>query len=493
MNRRDFIRQMGSYAVTAGTATLLVEGMFLKRLGASPISLDSLRKSIGSTDGIILIQKDSDYSKHRDGFNLRFQIVPQVIVLCKTSKAVAEALGWARTNNVPVRPRSGGHSYEGLSTCEGIVIDVSPMNEMSIDASSRTARLGAGCKLGKVYEVVAAKGLAIVAGSCGTVGVAGLTLGGGYGLLSRKFGTTSDNLLSLKMVLADGSVVTASASENADLFWACRGGGGGNFGIATEFTFKLHPVSKVVTFAFKWSSSDAKKVLQAWQNLAPQFDDEITSLLKITGVAGSGIQPVKLVGQYVAKSEGHTPSENDLRSLLKPLTSIGSSTELKIATRTFSDAVAYFSGGDDPAVCFKAKSDYARDPVSGDGIDQLLKQLGNLSTGAVAALCDSYGGALNRVPADATAFPHRDRLFSVQYYSQWAGTSKSPANIEQMRKVYGAMRPYFSGHSYVNYIDLDLTDWQRAYYGDNFQRLTQVKAVFDPENVFNGPQCIPLP
>jgi FAD/FMN-containing dehydrogenase len=488
MDRREFIKQAGNVALTTGTMLFLAEGMLLRRAGAEPLPISGLKKLIGPDDGTVLAQKDSGFSEHRDGFNRRIQVVPRIVVLCKTPKAIAACIQWARVNGVPLRPRSGGHSYEGLSTIDGLVIDVSPMNTVSVDTVSRTARIGAGTKLGRVYEKVISKNLMMVAGSCATVGVAGLTLGGGFGMLSRKYGTTCDNLLSLRMVNAEGELLEASESVNPDLFWACRGGGGGNFGVATEFTFRLHPVKNVLVFALRWPASQAKAVIEAWQKHAPFFDDEVTSILNVTGLASGGLQPIKVGGQYVGTSE------SELLEILKPLTSVGTPILKKVTAKTMSEAVDYWSGGEDPPVCFKAKSDYARKPLSSEGIDELLKQLKGLKTGAIAALFDGYGGAVNRVPADATAFPHRDgTLFSVQYYSQWSSTSKSPANIEQMRKVHGAMRPHFSGHSYVNYQDLDLVDWQHAYYGDNFTRLTQVKAAYDPRNVFQGPQNIPLP
>ncbi len=492
MKRREFLKEVGQFAVTVGSYSILAQGMFLQRAGAGPVPLDGLRRVIGSDDGVVLGPSDSSYSKFKNGFNLRIQAAPSVIVRCNTVNAVVRSLAWARENGVPIRLRGGGHSYEGYSTGDGcLIIDVNPMGRISTDG--KFARIGAGSRLGKVYEALSSKGVIIPAGSCPTVCVSGLAQGGGFGLLSRKLGLTCDNVVSMQVVDVNGRIVNASADENPDLYWGMRGGGGGNFGVVTDFTFKVSPIGKVITFVLKWPSARAKEVIQAWQRTMPHAPDELTCILKLSGSSQTGLGEVRCVGQFVARNMGETPRESDLQAALRPLTSQVPPSGQTVTTREFLDGANFFSGGEDPPVIFKAKSDYAVEPLSSQGIDSLLNALKHVSAGALAVIFDCYGGAVNRVAKDATAFAHREgTLHSVQYYAQWGSSSSTPAMLKMMREVHGAAHPFFSGGAYVNYCDLDVKDWQTAYFGDNFRRLTEVKRAWDPEYILNfGAQSIP--
>ena len=456
-------------------------------LAADPI--DAL--VIPPADGQVLRPGDADFEKLLP-FNRRTLVRPQVIAQCRTAHGVSLAIQWARTHEVALCGHGGGHSYEGFSSCSGLMIDVRSMDAVVIDMAAQTARIGAGSLLGDVAEKLFVKKFALPAGSCKPVGIAGLTLGGGHGLSSRKFGLTADNLLSAKVVDATGAVLTASAVENPDLFWALRGGGGGNFGIVTEFTFQVHPVDRVIAFRLAWPTNFPTASLKAWQTFAQSAPDELSFVYVMTGGQGS-ISGIRCTGQYLPAVAGQTPTVSQLKTLLAPLLSVGSPV---LTTKQFSyiEAARYFAGNGDPdRVYFKGKSDYSIGALSSAGVSTFISTLRN-SPVVIAGIFEGYGGAINRVVETDTAFPHRgDTRFCLQYYSEWGNSSSTNSRVSAVQALYAAMRPYFPGYSYVNYIDLDLTNSAPTYYKGNLPRLMAIKQQYDPDNVFHFAQSIPLP
>ncbi|MBV8898835.1 MAG: FAD-binding oxidoreductase [Verrucomicrobia bacterium] len=425
-------------------------------------------------------------------FNLRVAVIPRVLVQAKTPQAVRESIAWAKRHAVPLCGHSGGHSYEGFSSVAGLVIDVGDMNGISVDTTKQTVTLGAGCRLGNVAERLFRDGLALPAGTCAPVGIAGLALGGGHGVSSRKFGLTTDNLLSVRLVDASAAELRANSTENTDLFWALQGGGGGNFGVATEFVFRIHPVGRVIVFRIRWPAAKAAVALAKWQNLVPAAADELGCIFAIEA-GPNGIAGVRCGGQFLPKNAGEIPEEAQLLNLLRPLTSIGAPT-VTTKSLSFIEAVRYFAGdGDKTRVYFKAKSDYAVEPLTGQGIAALLAAL-NRSAAPVTAIFEAYGGAINRIPASATSFPHRGTTqYCLQYFAQWTSNARSALTVKAIRELYASMRPYFPGFSYVNYTDLDLPNWAEAYYKENLAQLSRVKEKYDPENIFRFAQSIPPP
>ena len=426
-------------------------------------------------------------------FNLRTTTRPLAIAQCLTANGVSLAIQWARRHQVPLCAHAGGHSYEGFSSCAGLLIDVRKMDGIVIDAASQTARLGAGCLLGNVAVALFEKKFALPAGSCRPVGVSGLALGGGHGLTARKFGLTCDSLISARVVIADGSVVNASANENPDLFWALRGGGGGNFGVVTEFTFKIHPVDQVIAFSITWPNDNLRTaVIRAWQNLAKAAPDELSFLLHVNGGQGQ-INHLGCNGLYLPRQASETPSLEELKKLLGPLLSVGSPS-FHPHEFSYLDSVKLFAGdGDYNRVFFKGKSDYAQELWSDETIQAFITAV-RACASPVATILEAYGGAIGRVGAADTAFPHRgDTLFCLQYYLQWSASTATNHNVAALRILYGAMRSYLPGYSYVNYLDADLPDFARAYYKNNLTRLQAVKKQYDPDNFFHFAQSIPLP
>ncbi len=353
------------------------------------------------------------------------------------------------------------------------------------------------------YESLAAHGRAVPGGSCPTVGIAGLALGGGIGVLSRLYGLTCDNMTAVQIVTADGSVLDCDQTLNSELYWACRGGGGGNFGVATAFTFRTHRLAELDVFYLSWPWSQAAQVVAAWQSWAPHAPDALWSTLHLTALIG-GQPQVTVGGTYVG---------SDLSAHLADFFHrVGTTPSLtSVRTESFLGAMLLEAGCSDVRACHTgtggqlsrvpafAKSDFFTRPLSTGGITALLSGIEQLpavrgadgGTGSIAF--DALGGAVNRVSPAATAFVHRDALFLAQYYTSWTwpGTGNGVANqYRWLRSYYKSLHPYAGGQAYQNYIDPELTDWQRAYYGANYPQLSQVKTMYDPANLFRFPQSI---
>ncbi|GAA4221956.1 FAD/FMN-containing dehydrogenase [Streptosporangium album] len=447
----------------------------------------------GGLDGRLVRPGDATYDTARRLFNPAFDAVrPAGVAYCANPSDVAECVGFARRMNVPLAVRSGGHSYAGWSTGTGLVVDVSRMNRVS-HASGR-ATVGAGAKLVDVYDRLGADGVGIPAGSCPTVGVSGLALGGGIGVVSRKYGLTCDVMESVQIVTADGRLLTCDADHNPDLYWASRGGGGGNLGVAVSFGFRTHPTREVTVFFLHWPWAKAAKAVRAWQAWAPSAPDELWSTMHLSRDGGMDAQ---IVGLYLGGRSG-------CERLLDRLTDrIGAVSASSVRQTSYRQAMMIMAGCSTLSVSqchqagslpgqttdgrlsrdtFAAKSHMAYRPLSEAGAKTLVAEVAR--PGNHTVLLDALGGAVSRVRPDATAFPHRAALFSVQYYAHRAGAAA------WARAAHARMRPHFGDHAYVNYIDAELDGWRAAYYGANAGRLARIKAARDPGRLFRLPQGI---
>jgi FAD/FMN-containing dehydrogenase len=429
-------------------------------------------------------------------YNQRFDnVLPTWVARPINAADVRTAVNWGVANGVPLRARSGGHSYAGYSTRSGgVVLDLRNMRGISVNTGNRTVTIGGGAQLIDVYSALAAHGLTIPAGSCPSVGISGHAIGGGMGLAARNFGLTADNLLSAQIVTADGKLRTVNSQINPDLYWALRGGGGGNFGVVTSFTFRAHPVpSTVAWFIVEWPFSSGTDALAAWQGWAPHARSEVTSIFHLNG---GGSNPVRVTGQYFGPA-------SDLGQLLSPLTAV-SGANVSSGNLGYLDAQLFFAGcspspsaltgchtagtrpgGTLPRESFQAKSDYVSKPLPAAARAALVQaaQARAQLPGSGAILFDCYGGAINRVAPSATAFVHRRVLFCVQYLS-YGGQAA------WLQSTYNKMRPYVTGGSYFNYTDPNLKNWQTAYWGSNYPRLEKIRRQVDPHHYFNFPQAI---
>ena len=495
ISRRELLERGGRLALALPFA-----GQLASAAAPSGIFAELARR----LDGDVVVRGDAGYERARVLFNTRFDDVkPRGIAFCESLEDVERTVRWARRHEVRIVPRAGGHSYGGYSTTGGVIVDVSRLNHVSVDARGRAA-IGAGTRLIDVYEQLWQRRLTVPAGTCPTVGIAGLALGGGIGFAARKFGLTCDNLVEATVVLANGKAVVCNGHEHPDLHWALRGGGGGNFGIVTRLVFRTHPVGDVATYTLEWPWSDARRVVSAWQKLAPHAPDGLFSVLNLTA-AGDSPPRITSAGQFFG-----TPDR--LRALLQPLADAGTPTRFTLTSRTYMDAARTWAGcSGTVAQChlqpqgqlgrstFKGKSDFVNrgKPLSARGIDVLVRQIGSrraVGPGRGIVLLDSYGGAINRVEKGATAFVHRDALFSLQYLAYWepsAPPATAAANLKWLRRFRSAMHPFVSGFAYQNYVDPELRNWRYAYYGSNLKRLVAVKRRYDPANVFRSPQSVP--
>ncbi len=442
--------------------------------------------------GTVIKRGASGFAQAAHVYNSRFDgVLPSLVARPVDAADVRTAVQWAVAHGVPLRARSGGHSYAGYSTLYGgMVLDLRNLRGITVNVHAGTATIGAGAQLIDVYSALAARGVTIPAGSCPSVGIGGHALGGGMGLAGRRFGLTADNLLSARIVTAGGRQITASAQDHPDLYWALRGGGGGNFGVVTSFTFRVHPVPRTVAYFFvRWPASRAADALAAWQGWAPHARKELTSIFHLNG-GGS----VNVSGQYFGRA-------SDLHALLAPLTAVGGATVSTGEVDYFRAQVMWAGcssisltachttgtrgGGTLPRESFQAKSDYVAKPLPAAARNALVQAAAARAhfPGSGAILFDSYGGAINQVAPAATAFVHRKVLFCIQYLTYNGGA-------DWLRSTYAKMRPYVTGGAYLNYTDPELKHWQSAYYGSNYNRLLAVRRSVDPHHYFNFPQAI---
>ncbi len=427
---------------------------------------------------------DAKFAAYDSAFNSRTVLTPQLRALCQTPRAIGVMVDWCRDHGVSFALRGRGHCFEGFSESSDVVIDTRPMRKVTVDIATKTATVGAGASLGDVYIAAAARGLAFPGGSCPTVGVAGHVLGGGYGFLARPFGLACDNLLSIDLIDPQGHALRADRTHNADLFWACRGGGGGSFGAATGFRLQLHSLKSVITYSINWrqlSPARAADVLNVWQRWAPHAPASITGNLVINRHPEGGIN-LHCAGQSIGTLA-------ELKRELKALPGAP-----RLSPQPLIGAINDFAGGVPGWIyassMMKGKSDYVTAPMTDSGLATLMEQINNAPD--VYVICDAYGGAISRPAVDATAFAHRgSTLFSIQYATYWTDPGDTPQRLAILRKFYAAMRPHVSGGAYVNYCDVDLADWPTAYWGQNLARLKRIKTAFDPDNVFQHQQSVP--
>lgn len=490
MKRRDFLQATGllSANLIVGHSLLAIR----KAEAATGLPVAALQAELDPGKDLLLISGSVAPNKvdYNASYSKRKQLTPQLRVVASSAQAVGATIRWATGNGVSFAIRSGGHSYEGLSQSADLVIDVRGMSAVQLSADKKSVVIGSGASLGTVYKALEPSNRAIPAGTCFPVGVAGHSLGGGFGLLGRPFGLACDSVLSMEVVDAAGQVLNVSAQENPDLFWALRGGGNGSFGIVTKFNFRTSAVNLVAKFAITWKkpAAQAAKIVLAWQEWLANLPSAVTCTLHVTKEPGGLIQ-VHIAGLSV---DSQTRLIAELQRLQKLA---GSADTQSTSALTFARAATIFNGGG-PAyesVLMKGKSDYVTEPMSEQGILTLLNGLLE-ARGEIAVLFDSYGGAINKIAPDATAFVHRaGTRYLIQYYMQWESPGATETNLAMMRTLYSAMRPYVSGSCYVNYCDLDLGEgYAKAYWGDNLPRLMKIKAAFDPKNVFRHAQSVPV-
>jgi FAD/FMN-containing dehydrogenase len=452
---------------------------------------DALR---GDIAGEVVLPGDPGYDLARKPPIARFHdLRPVAVVRCATPADVAATISLARRAGLPTATRSGGHCFAGHSSTTGIVIDVTPMRSVSVEGEVVTA--GAGTRLGDLYDALAARGRAIPAGCGPTVGIAGLTLGGGLGILGRSHGLTSDSLQAAEVVLADGRTVRCDQQHDEELFWALRGGGAGGFGVVTSLVFATVPAPATTCLDLVWPRQRAAALIGAWQDWAPDAPDELAASLLVTVPADLDAEP--LVHVFGAMLGG----EADTRKLLDELVARAGA-EPESATLEhlpFRQAKRYLAdhgpGEDRPLAHMFSKSEFFPRPLPGDAIAELVAALleGRMAGQSRELDFTPWGGAYNRVPAGATAFVHRDARFLLkQSFTIDAGAPAAELDAARrwLERSWGIVHPFGSGGAYPNFPDPDLEDPGRAYHGANLERLQATRRRYDPDGFFRLAQPI---
>jgi FAD/FMN-containing dehydrogenase len=446
---------------------------------------DALQRAI---DGDVVLPGSPDYDSLRKPAIPRFHdVLPQAVVLCRTPADVAETIRVARRTGLPTATRSGGHCFAGHSSTEGIVVDVTPMRSVSV--SGEVATVGAGARLGAVYDALAEHDRTIPAGCGPTVGIAGLTLGGGLGILGRTHGLTADHLLAAQVVLADGRIVDCDQHHDPELFWALRGAGGGFFGVVTSLTFRTLPAPDATSFHLVWPPTEAAAVLDAWQAWAPDGPDELAASLLVTAAADLQQPPVVNVFGAMLGTEADTAvllEELVARVGADPTSAVGKHQSYRATKRYLAE---HGPGEERPLGHPFSKSEFLARPLPADAVAALLQ---HLSEGRVAGQSREldftpWGGAYNRVPADATAFVHRQARFLLKHavvVDPDTPNAERQAARRWLARSWATVHPWGSGGVYQNFPDPDLDDPARAYYGGNLDRLLRVKARYDPDGFF---------
>jgi len=419
---------------------------------------------------------------------------PLAVVLAADTADVQTAVRFARDTRIQPIPRSGGHSYAGYSTGSGLVISVERMKRISVDGSGRV-HIQPGARNRDIYAALPAHGVVIPYGRCPTVGVGGFLLGGGFGFNSRKLGTASDNLLWTEVVTADGEIRTASATSEPELFWACRGGGGGNFGINTAFIMRSHPAPSFSVYSITWKESDAVAAFEAVQQVVARAPDGFACRI---GIDLAGRPPhvrlsARALGQYWGPA-------TELAALLAPVIKAAPPLTVTIRPESYVGALRFLED-EVPIGSFTERSAYLPGlplPPIGEFVSTAISQLrrwpGSSNGSAVGLAMFAWAGALNRVKPAATAFVHRDASWLYVVGASWSardGPAGVASNLRWLDDLSDALGVYSNGEAYQNFIDPALRDWQRAYYATNMTRLVAAKRRYDPEAIFRFAQGIP--
>ncbi len=459
-------------------------------MSTTAISAEAARAELGASVAQVIGPDETDYDEARALFNAMIDRRPALIARPADANGVAAVIGFARAHDLPLAVRCGGHNGAGLASVDGgIVCDLSLLKSVTVDPGTRTVRVGGGCLWGEVDAATSEHGLAVPAGIISTTGVAGLTLGGGHGYLTRKHGLTIDNLVSAELVLADGQRVTASAGEHPDLFWAIRGGGG-NFGVVTEFTFRAQPVATVVGGPTFWALEQADELLAAYREWLPSAPRNVMGFFNFHTVPPGPPFPeeihLRLVCGIVWCIDG---SDEVAEKAMAPMLGVAEPLMHGAGRLPLKDLNAAFDGLYGPGDQWYWRGDFVREIP-----DEAIRHNRDWNARMPGFKCGSHlypvDGAAHDVAAEDTAFAYRDATWSQVFI----GVDPDPANAAKLRDwtvgYWEALHPFSAGGAYVNFMMEEGQARVKATYGPNYERLARVKAEYDPDNVFHVNQNI---
>ncbi len=501
LSRRQFLAR--SAAVSVGVAGYgLLSNVGWANVGWASDTLSDVSPRVWGelerrlSAGALLRPGNPGYAAAARPNNLRYaSILPDGIARCVNATDVAQSIDWCREYGVALAPRSGGHNYAGYSTTTGLLIDVSPMTATGFDRSTGIVTVGGGAKNANVYDYLSLYNVAITHGRCKGVGVAGLVLGGGIGFNMRARGLTCDQLVESQIVTADGQQRTISAKENSSLFWACRGGAGGNFGINTSFSFQTFPVAEITAFKLQWSAKPDQvypALLAALEKGPPELGSRV-GLVTLPPYLRKKDQEfyVTLLGQLVG-----TPQQ--VRDLLQPIYRIAEpDAGAVIEQKPYWQAQELLSEDGEDSY-YQERSRFFIGPFKDAAIATAFKWIrswpGSAGPGGTQMALFQTGARINEVPADKTAFVHRSSDWLMTISMNW-GANDGRETLDRIHKwqdeFYQSMLPFARGGAYQNFPDPSLTAWKEDYYGANLKQLETVKAMVDPKRLFRYAQAIP--
>ena len=455
------------------------------------VPIESIEKLKDKVKGQVILPEDPSYNDTRKIWNSMIDRRPAVIVQCSEANDVAPVISFARENGFEISIRGAGHNIAGNAVCDnGVMIDFSNMKTVSVDAEKRRACVEPGATLGDFDEAVQAHGLATPVGINSTTGIAGLTLGGGFGWLTRKYGMTIDNLVAAEIVTAEGDKIRASENENTDLFWAIRGGGG-NFGVVTQFEFKLQPVGpEIMAGLIVFPIDQAKQVLQRYREFVKSAPEELNVWVVLRKAPPLPFLPVSVHGkEVIVLAIFYAGDKADGEKLINPLRSFGDAYGEHIGEQPYTQWQQAF----DPLLTPGARNYWKSHnftELSDGALDSIINYAGKLPTPQCEIFIGLIDGASNRIPSDAMAYCHRDAKFVMNVHGRWDEAAQDEKCISWARAFFKASAPYASAGVYVNFMTAEEGDRIAAAYGSNYDRLIQIKKKYDPENIFHNNQNI---
>src|SRR5581483_671234 len=439
--------------------------------------------------GELVLPGDPAYDEARSVWNGMIDRQPALIVRCTGPSDVKAAIGFARSEGLDVAVRGGGHNVAGNATCDGgLVIDLSPMKGVRVDPEARTVRAQGGLTWGELDAETQAHGLASTGGLVTTTGIAGFTLGGGIGWLMRKHGLACDNLIAVDMITADGQTVHASESENAELLWGLRGGGG-NFGIVTEFEFRLHPVSQIFGGLVAWPAAAGREVLKAWREWVTTTPDDLCTMAAFLYAPPEPFVPPEVVGQPIFALACFHLDPDRAEEDFRPLRDLGPAVDV-LGPMPYAGIQGMFDAGTPRGSRNYWRSGYVEE-LTDEAIDAIVAAVPGIPHPLGQLHIHQMGGAMSRVADGATAFGSRQVPFLMNYIGLWLDPAEDERNVAWVKTSSDAMAPYGTGYRYVNFLaDEGDAGVASAYESQTFTRLQALKSNYDPTNFFHLNQNI---
>mgnify|MGYP000846907124 FL=1 len=519
MNRRDLLKNsmatVAAFSMASFSAVALAAAQ-----NESQLRRRALRSLATSLAGKLLLPRDPQYRAAALSANARFdQVLPLAVAMCTSSSDVARCINWARKEGVALATKGGGHNYEGASSTAGLLINTRSMDRIRVDREAKTLVVGSGVLNGAILNELKTGNLMLPIGTCPQVGVCGLTLGGGIGENSRWAGMTCDRLRSTRLVLANGEAVNASDRENSDLFWACRGAGGGNFGIHTELVFELvplvSPVTSIVELVYQGRDA-AIEVFQAVDQLMQKPPNGLSGFMFVSTsptlgdrpgedvATGKALDPKRFPGTLVQLN--YQGSKQELARLIEPLLKIARSArvdspgELVFEQPFWEAQLTSLAVPDQEPHGFSSASRFANKPLSLGTVKELVNRLleapfAQRERNASVELMCWGGGVINEVKPDAMAYVHRNSTTIARVSTWWTAATavaEQKQMLDWMTGTYDLIKDDCQNESFQNFPNPLVTDWKTAYHGQNLQKLVNIKQRMDPQNVFRHAQSIPL-